>query len=141
MLERRFEASIPPDACYLNALRGFFGAILEDYYRDRAEELLLALGEACMNIIQHRGASMDSEPISVVAELGPELARFRIGRYCRLEDVSSIKPRELDDVRPGGLGTHFIDQIMDRIEYEPERDSPSCCALVLEKRFPVQSDG
>ena len=28
-------------------------------------------------------------------------------------DASKVKPRDLDDVRPGGLGTHFIRQVMD----------------------------
>jgi len=140
MVQRRFEASIPPDACYLHALRGFFGAILDELYPEQAEQMTLALGEACTNIIQHRGESMGSDPIDVVAELAPELARFRIGPYCRSEDVSSIKPRDLDDVRPGGLGSHFIEQIMDRIDYEPECNRPSCRTLVLEKRFPVGAD-
>jgi anti-sigma regulatory factor (Ser/Thr protein kinase) len=32
-------------------------------------------------------------------------------------DVERIVPRDLDEVRPGGLGTHFIRSIMDEVTY------------------------
>lgn len=37
-------------------------------------------------------------------------------------DVDRIKSRELDDVRPGGLGVHFIREVMDEMEYLPPPD-------------------
>jgi sigma-B regulation protein RsbU (phosphoserine phosphatase) len=33
-----------------------------------------------------------------------------------------IKPRALDDIRPGGLGCHFIKEVMDEVEYLPLQD-------------------
>ena len=32
-------------------------------------------------------------------------------------DKNTIKPRSLDNVKPGGLGSHFINQIMDETKY------------------------
>ena len=32
-------------------------------------------------------------------------------------DPRRVKPRALDDVRPGGLGTHFISECMDECEF------------------------
>jgi sigma-B regulation protein RsbU (phosphoserine phosphatase) len=32
-------------------------------------------------------------------------------------DVSRCEPRDLDDVRPGGLGMHFMREIMDQVEF------------------------
>ena len=32
-------------------------------------------------------------------------------------DVTKIKPRDLNDVRPGGLGTHFIREVMDEVAF------------------------
>jgi anti-sigma regulatory factor (Ser/Thr protein kinase) len=61
--------------------------------------------------------------------------RLRIGSFCRARDCAAIKPRELQDVRPGGLGTSFIERLMDRVAFEPEPDRPDCVALVLEKLF------
>jgi sigma-B regulation protein RsbU (phosphoserine phosphatase) len=37
--------------------------------------------------------------------------------FAETVDPATIKPRSLDDVRPGGLGTHFINQIMDEVQY------------------------
>ncbi|HLN25215.1 MAG TPA: ATP-binding protein, partial [Patescibacteria group bacterium] len=34
-------------------------------------------------------------------------------------DVDKIKPRPLDEVRPGGLGTHFILSAMDEVAFVP----------------------
>ena len=34
-------------------------------------------------------------------------------------DAAEIEPRDLDDVRPGGLGVHFMREIMDEISYLP----------------------
>ena len=28
-----------------------------------------------------------------------------------------IKPRNINEIKPGGLGTHFIDQIMDNVRW------------------------
>ena len=32
-------------------------------------------------------------------------------------DPARVRPRDLDDVRPGGLGTHFIQTVMDEAEF------------------------
>ena len=45
---------------------------------------------------------------------------------------SSIKPRDLSDVRPGGLGVHFIREIMDQVVYDPGGE---CTELRMTKRL------
>ena len=44
-----------------------------------------------------------------------ELALRDFGVKCEPGD---IKGRNLDDIRPGGLGVHIIRSIMDRVEYD-----------------------
>jgi anti-sigma regulatory factor (Ser/Thr protein kinase) len=39
--------------------------------------------------------------------------------WGRKVDPASIQPRELSDIRPGGLGVHFIREIMDEAVYDP----------------------
>ncbi|MGA8259306.1 MAG: ATP-binding protein, partial [Arenicellales bacterium] len=34
-------------------------------------------------------------------------------------DTSQVKPRPLDTIRPGGLGTHFMREVMDEVEFLP----------------------
>lgn len=130
---RRYAATIPAETCSLRALRAFFGSVLEQAGCRDKERVVLALDEACSNVIRYRCHTIDDGQIRVSADLEPELVRFRIGRFCKPEDIGKIKPRDLADVRPGGLGTSFIAQIMDRVAYERDPDQPGCLALVLEK--------
>ena len=31
--------------------------------------------------------------------------------------MAKVKPRDLNDIRPGGLGTHFMRETMDEVEF------------------------
>ena len=42
---------------------------------------------------------------------------FDIVDFAPPVDPRRVKPRALDDVRPGGLGTHFINECMDECEF------------------------
>ena len=45
-----------------------------------------------------------------------------------------IKPRKIDDVKPGGLGTFFIQQIMDAVVFK-EGEKPWINHLILTKKI------
>jgi len=47
--------------------------------------------------------------------------------------VEKIAPRDLDDVRPGGLGTHFMSEVFDSVSYDTSRESGTVLTLVKEK--------
>lgn len=129
-----FALSVPADAAYLAAVRAFFDACLRAEAGDATDGLVLALDEACANVIRHRDKALGCATLDVRAELSPAgLLRIRLGSFCARADVAKIKPRDLADVRPGGLGTHFIEKIMDRVLYEPEPGRPERFALVMEK--------
>jgi anti-sigma regulatory factor (Ser/Thr protein kinase) len=49
-------------------------------------------------------------------------------------DVSTIAPRKLDDVRPGGLGTHFMGTVFDTVEYDTTQVTGTVLTLVKEKK-------
>jgi anti-sigma regulatory factor (Ser/Thr protein kinase) len=78
-----------------------------------ADAVVLAVNEACMNIIQH-GYRMDPAgriDIRVSREPGALVVQLR--DYAGRVDVSTVCSRDLDDVRPGGLGVHLIGCLMD----------------------------
>ena len=60
--------------------------------------------------------------------------RFQLTDTGRKPDVSTIAPRRLDDVRPGGLGTHFISTVFDSVVYDTGRERGTVLTLVKEKR-------
>jgi anti-sigma regulatory factor (Ser/Thr protein kinase) len=83
--------------------------------------VVLSVDEAMTNIIRHAYRGADDQPIEVewvpVGESRPEALRIRLRDHGRWVDPSRIKPRDLDDVRPGGLGVHIMTQSMDNLEY------------------------
>ena len=80
---------------------------------DLSEKLVIAVNEACMNIIQHAYKGDESGEIVFEMLNNEKELYFRLIDYAEPIDLGSVKPRDLNDIRPGGLGTHFIAEIMD----------------------------
>ncbi len=81
--------------------------------RQATDAVVLAVNEACTNIIQH-AYGMDPNgriDVTLVQEQGALVIRLR--DYAHRVDVEKVCSRDLDDVRPGGLGVHLIDCLMD----------------------------
>ena len=85
-----------------------------------ASQICLAIDEALCNVIRH---GYDSRPdgrirLSIHELDQPDRLEFVIEDDARQVDLDTIRSRELDDVRPGGLGVHLINEIMDDVIYE-----------------------
>lgn len=80
------------------------------------DQLVIAVNEACMNVIQHayRGPCADEITLEILNN-GAQLV-FRLEDRAEPIDLGCVRPRALDDVRPGGLGVHFIREIMDECD-------------------------
>ena len=76
-------------------------------------DIVMAVDEACQNIIRHgyHGDSDGSIRLSVDRR-GDDVV-VSLEDDAPTVDASQVKPRDLDDVRPGGLGTHLIAELMD----------------------------
>ncbi|HHH44780.1 MAG TPA: ATP-binding protein [Gammaproteobacteria bacterium] len=77
------------------------------------DAVVLAVNEACTNIIQH-AYGMDPNgriDVTLMQEQGALVIRLR--DYAHRIDAEKVCSRDLDDVRPGGLGVHLIDCLMD----------------------------
>lgn len=101
--------------------------------------LVLAVNEACMNVIQHgyRGDPA-GEMILEILNNNDEL-EFRLTDFAPTVDPAQVKPRALDDVRPGGLGTYFIQRIMDEFKFAvPESGEGNL--LIMRKRIDKASE-
>jgi phosphoserine phosphatase RsbU/P len=82
-------------------------------------DLMLAVDEACQNIIRHAYADIPAGDIIVEFRRKDDQMIILLRDFAPPVDVSKVKPRDLDDVRPGGLGTHFIREIMDEVTFLP----------------------
>ncbi len=98
---------------------------------DIVDGIVLAVNEACMNIIQHAYAEQEAgEIILEILSCQDELV-FRLTDFARPIDKSTIKSRDLDDIRPGGLGVYLIDEMMDKAVF---LDPPDAKGNILEMR-------
>ncbi len=96
--------------------------------------LVLAVNEACMNVIQHgyRGDPAGEIILEILNNNGG--LEFRLTDFADTVDPAKVKPRPLDEIRPGGLGTYFIQRIMDEFRFTvPESGKGNL--LIMKKRF------
>ena len=101
--------------------------------------LVLAVNEACMNVIQHgyRGDPA-GEIILEILNNNDEL-EFRLTDFAPTVDPAKVKPRSLDDIRPGGLGTYFIQRIMDEFKFTVPKSGEGNL-LIMQKRIEKASE-
>ena len=83
------------------------------------KEIELGTDEAVTNIIKHSYKEENKKNI-IQVELEISENKVIIHLYDNGTPVNEekIKPRELSDVKPGGLGTYFINKIMDEVRWK-----------------------
>ena len=90
---------------------------------EEAGRLVLAVDEAIANIIKHGYDGRDDQPVEVCArciqEQGVSGIALEIRDFGKQVPPEKISGRDLQDVRPGGLGVHIIRTVMDRVKYSP----------------------
>lgn len=106
------------------------------------QRLVLAVNEACMNVIQHAYKGAEDQLLIVEVARDEEGLLFRITDFADAVDVTLIEPRCLDQVRPRGLGIHFMRAIMDQISFESLAQGRGN-RLTMRKQiaFPQHSEG
>jgi anti-sigma regulatory factor (Ser/Thr protein kinase) len=87
---------------------------------EQSDRIVLAVDEACANIIRHGYGGPCDRPIEISVappDGAPEGIRMTIRDYGRQVDPDVLIPRDVTEVRPGGLGVHIIFQVMDDVRY------------------------
>ena len=99
--------------------------------------LVLAVGEACMNIIQHAYSKDENGDIILEVEQEGDDVTFRLTDFASHKTrAEEMKSRPLDEIRPGGLGCHLISEIMDEVKMI---DCDSTCGNVLQMKKRLKS--
>jgi anti-sigma regulatory factor (Ser/Thr protein kinase) len=84
---------------------------------ETAADVVLAVQEGCTNVIRHCYHGCPDEQIDLVLSFSDEALEIRIDDYGDFVGPDRIQGRDLDDVRPGGLGVHLMRKVMDSVEY------------------------
>lgn len=110
----------------------------------QSSQVALAVDEALCNVFRHGYDRRADRPIwlslwTLESGDGPCGVRIVIEDEARQVDPSAIKSRDLEDIRPGGLGVHIIREVMDEATYE-KRDGAGM-RLTLVKRAAARACG
>lgn len=130
MLELEFDSATAELSAMREAVRSFL--LANNIAEMDAELVVLALDEACANVIRHAYHGDPGCPIRLRCECRDGALQCILRDYGESCDPAKIKGRALDDFRPGGLGIHIMERAFDGVEYRP---MPEGTQLVLTKRL------
>jgi len=88
---------------------------------DLTGKIKLAVDEACSNVIKYAYHGDTSKGIVVKYKFSQKKISIIIEDSGEKADPEKIRGRDLDDVRPGGLGMHFIRRVFDRVEFDAKK--------------------
>ena len=122
----------------LKEVRSFSREVFEkvNINQDLKDELVLAIAEAAQNIVKHAYKDEPDTKDIMVVEISCKNNKLEIAFYDMGTpvDPTKVKHREIDNVKPGGLGTFFIQEIMDAVEFK-DGNKPWINHLVLTKKL------
>ena len=117
LLELRFAASPDRMAMVRPSVRS--AARYCGFDESATHDIVLAVSEACQNVIVHAYAKQQTGEIVLDIRRRADGIVLRVTDFAASIDIDSVVPRDLDDLRPGGLGTHFIRELMDSADFLP----------------------
>ena len=109
----------------LKEVRTFSRAVFEkiNLPQEQKDELVLAIAEAAQNIVKHAYKDVAETSDRMEIKISLKDSDLEIGFFDKGKAVipENIQHRKLDDIKPGGLGTFFIKQIMDAAVFKKDQ--------------------
>ena len=115
------------DSSNLKEVRTFSREVFEkiNLPQEQKDELVLAIAEAAQNIVKHAYKGVEETTDTMQIKISLKDGDLEIGFFDKGKPVvpQNIQHRKLDDIKPGGLGTFFIKQIMDNAIFKKDQKS------------------
>jgi len=105
----------------LKEIRSFAREVLskDPIFQNSTDDVVLALAEAAQNIVKHAYSGQPTgDTMKVDIKFNGKQLIIELFDKGSPAIPQNIKPRKLDDVKAGGLGTFFIGQIMDEVIFK-----------------------
>ena len=118
------ESEFNVNSSSLKDIRNFARDLFEkvEELNDYKEELVLALAEAAQNIVKHAYKNQPTDDLlKVVINYNDKTLMMELFDKGNAAIPENIKPRNLEDIKAGGLGTFFIGQIMDEVIFKTSK--------------------
>jgi serine/threonine-protein kinase RsbW len=133
------------DPVYLAGARELVAAVARrlGFTEEACGQIALAVDEALCNVIRHGYDRRKDAPIWI--SLFPESMNGKPSKLsiviedeARQVDPEAIKSRDLDEIRPGGLGVHIMRQVMDEVRFE-KRDRVGMRLTLVKNRTETET--
>ena len=111
----------PVDSSSLKEIRSFAREVLakDPMFQNSMDDVVLALAEAAQNIVKHAYSGQPTgDKMKVKIKFDNNQLIIELFDKGSPAIPQNIKPRKLDDIKAGGLGTFFIGQIMDEVIFK-----------------------
>ena len=113
------------DSSNLKEVRTFSRNVFEkiNLPQEQKDELVLAIAEAAQNIVKHAYKGVEETTDTMQIKISLKDSQLEIGFFDKGKTVvpENVQHRKLDDIKPGGLGTFFIKQIMDGAVFKKDQ--------------------
>ena len=93
------------------------------FKEEAIDSITLALVEALTNVIRHSYGGPCDKPIIVklnkiyCGEENKSALEIVIRDFGKQVNLDTIKSRDMDELKPGGVGVHIIHSVMDEVEF------------------------
>ena len=111
----------PVDSSSLKEIRSFAREVLakDPMFQNSMDDVVLALAEAAQNIVKHAYSGQPTgDKMKVKIKFDNNQLIIELFDKGSPAIPQNIKPRKIDDIKAGGLGTFFIGQIMDEVIFK-----------------------
>lgn len=128
--------TIPSHPKYLSVVRAATVKMGKIYGMDDpvTEDVKLAVDEACSNVIKHAYEGDTSKKIVIKYGITQEYFKVIIEDSGIKSQMELMKGRSFDDIRPGGLGIHFIRRVFDVFKFDEKKKKGNRLILIKHMR-------
>ena len=127
---------IQSDPKYLSVIRTVTVKMgeLQGLSESAIEDIKLGVDEACSNVIKHAYGGDIHQSILVKYKMTSRGFEVLIEDHGMKVQQESIEGRNLDDIRPGGLGVHLIKRAFDIFQFDQRKKKGNRLRLVRFKK-------
>lgn len=127
---------IKSDSRNLKEIRSFIRKVAEEYGFEKAkiDEIVLAVDEACTNIIRHSYKGDPTKNIIITIEQEKNKLIITLRDFGEKPNLDKIYTPPSEKLRKGGFGVIFIKEMMDEVTYDISPEKGTILRLVKYKR-------